>query len=110
MKKLYSLIVAMDNQSICISGKLIFVTANSILLETTRIFNQFTSLNIYLDAVTHSDSSGVALLISWIRTANNTHKKIIFNDIPNQMLSIASASDVDKLLFMHINTADRFKY
>ena len=110
MKKLYSLIVDMNNKSIHINEKLIFATANSILLKINYIFNRLTTLNIDLNAVNHGDRFSIALLISWIRNINNLHKELIFNNIPNQILSIASASDLDRLLSIHINTLDRFKY
>lgn len=98
MSELYSLAVDADNKLIRVSGELSFATVNSVLVQTNSVFETVTDLNIDLAAVTRSDSAGVALLIDWMRTASKSHKKIVFHNIPEQMLAIAGASGLDELL------------
>lgn len=97
-KTLFSLNFDADKQIIHVSGELSFATVNSVLSQSNEVFAPAADLNIDLAAVTRSDSAGVALLIDWIRTANRSHKKIVFQNIPAQMLAIASASGFDELL------------
>lgn len=51
-----------------------------------------------LENVTHSDSSGVALLIAWTRMFKQRNQKIRFVDLPTQMLAIIRVSDLEKIL------------
>jgi phospholipid transport system transporter-binding protein len=60
--------------------------------------DQSRDLAIDLNAVSRSDSAGVALLIEWMRQAKKNSKTIRFNNIPEQMHEIAMVSGVDKML------------
>ena len=60
--------------------------------------NQSSNLVINLNAVSRSDSAGVALLIEWTRQAKQFQKHIRFNNIPQQMHEIAEVTGVDKML------------
>jgi phospholipid transport system transporter-binding protein len=55
-------------------------------------------LTFNLEHVTQSDSSGVALLISWTRMLNQCGQKICFVRLPSQMLAIIQVSDLEKIL------------
>lgn len=94
----FSLTLDTNKQIIQVGGELSFATVNAVLSQTKNMFESVTYLNIDLAAVTRSDSAGVALLIDWMRTAKDASKKIVFHNIPAQMLEIASASGLDELL------------
>jgi phospholipid transport system transporter-binding protein len=94
----FSLSFDADKQIIHVSGELSFATVNTVLSQSKNVFAPVTDLNIDLAAVTRSDSAGVALLVDWMRTAKDASKKIVFHNIPAQMLAIASASGLDELL------------
>lgn len=51
-----------------------------------------------LEEVTQSDSSGVALLIAWMRLVQSKNKKIQFINLPKQMLAIIKVADLEKIL------------
>jgi phospholipid transport system transporter-binding protein len=97
-KELFSLSFDADKQLIQVSGELSFATVKKVLAKTKEVFGPAAELNIDLADVTRSDSAGVALLIDWMRTANSEQKKIVFQNIPAQMIAIASASGLDELL------------
>ena len=81
-----------------VSGELTFATVNDILGPAQNLFESITDLDIDLADVTRSDSAGLALLIDWMRRAKTDNKKIVFHNIPAQMLAIANASGLDELL------------
>lgn len=81
-----------------VSGELTFATIKDILEPSQLLFGSITALDIDLTDVTRSDSAGLALLINWMRIAKTDNKKITFHNIPAQMLAIADASGLDKLL------------
>ena len=55
-------------------------------------------LTFNLEQVTQSDSSGVALLITWTRMLKQRDQKIRFVALPTQMLSIIRVSNLEKIL------------
>jgi len=94
----FSLTFDADKHVIRVGGELSFATVNDVLLQSNEVFKPVDALTIDLSAVTRSDSAGVALLVSWMRTAKNSNKKIAFHHIPAQMLAIAGASGLDEWL------------
>jgi phospholipid transport system transporter-binding protein len=55
-------------------------------------------LTFNLERITQSDSSGVALLISWTRMLKQRNQKVRFVAIPVQMLAIVRLSELEKIL------------
>lgn len=81
-----------------LSGELSFSTVNQVLKQSEILFEPIVDLDIDLAEVNRSDSAGLALLVHWIRFAKRKNKKIVFHNIPAQMLAIADASGLDELL------------
>lgn len=55
-------------------------------------------LTFNLERVTQSDSSGVALLISWTRMLKQRDQKIRFVALPAQMRAIIRLSELEEIL------------
>lgn len=98
MSHLYSVNIDKTTDIVRVSGELTFETVREAVSQTDRLFQSLKILDIDLSGVSRSDSAGVALLIHWIRTSNESNKKIIFHNIPSQMLAIADASGLSELL------------
>jgi phospholipid transport system transporter-binding protein len=98
MNDSYSIVLNAETNIIKMAGELTFSTVGTALTETEELFTSITDLDIDLADVSHSDSAGLALLVHWVRTAKTNNKKIVFHNIPSQILSIADASGLDKLL------------
>lgn len=81
-----------------ICGDLTFTTVSGLLSSARDMFASLVKLDIDLAKVSSSDSAGLALLIDWMRLAKQNNKKIIFHNIPEQMLAMARASGLDELL------------
>jgi len=81
-----------------VSGPLQFDTVTRIREAGLRLLGDHRSLVLDLGQVTRADSAGVALLIEWMREARLRSKQIHFENIPEQMLAIARAGNVDRLL------------
>ena len=47
-----------------------------------------------------SDSSGLALIIEWIKLARQHNKKIHFLHLSKELMSIANAAGLDKLIML----------
>lgn len=83
-----------------ISGELSFNTVNAVLTqsETTIFAHPATRLDLDLGDVTRADSAGLALLIQWMRMARAASCEIRFHHLPEQLLAIARAGELDGLL------------
>ncbi len=87
-----------DN-TIKISGALIFATVSSLWEQSKKLFTTpAKQLFFDFDAVTQSDSAGVALLLAWIRIARVQQKEISFLSLPEQMRAIARVSGLEAIL------------
>jgi len=82
-----------------VSGELTFATVMKLHGKAVPLFEmQGGDLVVDLAAVNRADSAGLALLIEWMRWANKRGVSIAFRAIPDQLLAIATASDLDELL------------
>ena len=89
-----------DNK-LTVSGELNFQTVPSLVKQSVAMLAQgdaATELVVDLQGVGRSDSSGVALMIEWMRHAEARNKGIRFQNIPSQMQSIARVCGVDEIL------------
>jgi len=98
MTEPYLITIEAKTNLIRLAGDLTFATANEVLKQAEELFKPITSLDIDLSGITRSDSSGLALLVHWIRQARHENKKITFHNVPAKMLVIATASGLDELL------------
>lgn len=89
-----------DDGNLSLKGAINHQTIPELLKLSNKYFNNREPKDIVIDLkdVTLSDSSGVALLIEWMRQASRRQKNIRFLNIPQQMLEIAKVSGVDKIL------------
>lgn len=82
-----------------VSGELTFATVMKLHGKAMPLFQQQgEDLTVDLSAVSRADSAGLALLIEWMRWANQRGVTIAFRAIPDQLRAIATASDLDELL------------
>lgn len=83
---------------LALEGELNFATVTRLLGEAQRLFEQSEEIHIDLQAISRSDSAGLALLVEWMRNAQQLGKPIQFLNIPPQMLAIARVSSLDQVL------------
>ncbi len=81
-----------------IEGDLDFQSVAALWQQARRSFRQQPALRIDLAGVNHSDSSGVALLVDWLRQARERGQDLQFVNIPAQMQAIVRVAGLDGLL------------
>lgn len=89
---------SLGNGRFIVSGELSFATAEQALEEGIRLFEHFQELDLDLAHIGRSDSAGLAVLIEWISRANRDGKEIHFRNLPQQLLALATISEVENLL------------
>lgn len=81
-----------------VAGSLSFNNVADLLSHSAVFFKKSESLVFDLGNVENADSSGLALLVEWVKMAKQSGQSLSFQRIPKQMLDIARLSDLDELL------------
>jgi phospholipid transport system transporter-binding protein len=80
-------------------GALTFRTARSALqLGAEAIPAAAASLVIDCAGLHACDSAGLAVLIEWLRRARSLHKQLHYEELPEELRSLARISDLEPLL------------
>lgn len=87
-----------DEQRYRLCGELTFGTVVKLLRDSRDVFRRGANFTFNLEGVTHSDSAGLALLVEWLRIARENSVKLIFINIPAQMLALARVAGVDGMV------------
>ena len=94
---------ALGKGRFAVIGVLDFATVPTLHQSSAELFSQHDDLSIDLAAVERSDSSGVALLIDWLRQAQQQQQAIRFDNIPEQMQAIIRVADLTAILIGDAN-------
>lgn len=87
-----------DNK-ISVAGPLNFDTVPQLKLKANQFLKQLSGdVTFDLAKVTRCDSAALALLTVWTYAARRQNKKIVFVDLPKQLLDIAKLSGLDRIL------------
>ena len=81
-----------------VGGLLDATTVTRLLEDGQTRFHGISNVTIDLGGVTESDSSGLALLLEWLRLARKGNQRIRFDHVPQQIIALARISEVDDLL------------
>jgi phospholipid transport system transporter-binding protein len=82
-----------------VNGELTFKTVTAVLEQSRPLLDAAQGwLVMELAGVSRVDSAGLALLIQWMRMAEARSVDILFRHVPEQLLAIARASDLEKIL------------
>jgi len=88
---------ASENQFV-INGDLIFSTVGAIYEQHKRLFeNNENAIEISFAGVQRADSSGLALIIEWLRCAQQLDRPLVFTHVPQQIIDLAKLSSLDDL-------------
>jgi len=81
-----------------VGGLLDATTVTRLLEDGQTRFHGVSDVIVDLGGVTESDSSGLALLLEWLRLARKGNQRIRFEHVPQQIIALARISEVDDLL------------
>ncbi|MEN8259537.1 MAG: STAS domain-containing protein [Pseudomonadota bacterium] len=81
-----------------LKGDLDFTSVNRVLSKTEALFEKNSDITLDFNDVNRTDSAGLALLVEWVRNARKQKRKITFENLPPQMISIAKMSGLDAML------------
>lgn len=87
-----------------VSGVLDASTVTRVLSQSGALFRGLPHVKLDLAAVSASDSSGLALLLEWLRLARVSDQRIQLDNIPEQIMALARISEVEALLMQNGNS------
>jgi phospholipid transport system transporter-binding protein len=93
--------VTFQNNILSLSGELDFSNVMSVYQKSMQHFDHCDEYTIDFSNLKDSNSSGLALIIEWIKFAKHSNKPIHFKSISPELMSIAKASGLDKLLLFN---------
>jgi len=84
------------NGNVSVSGEITFFTVNDAL--SFEVLSDKPDVIINLGGVTRSDSSGLALMIHWLREAKEKQINLKFEAIPEKLFALAKVSNLDEII------------
>lgn len=87
-----------QNGHLQVCGVLSFATVPKLRDLGNQMMIKSAELVFDFKKVTHSDSSGLALLTAWTRYASQLKKTLRFINIPVQLVDVARLSNLDDVL------------
>lgn len=93
--------ISQNQDSLLIAGQLDFDTVVSLWNDSLPLIKNRQKLDFNFSQVSSADSAALALLIEWLKYAKRENKSISFQDIPAQLMAIASVADIADLLKAH---------
>lgn len=87
-----------EEKIIALAGDLTFTTVTKVFADIKTSFKTAVITGIDLSQVKHSDSAGLALLLSLLRDARHHHCGFHLYNIPNNLFALAQVVGVDKVL------------
>jgi len=85
-----------DSGNVSVSGEITFFTINDAL--SFKVLTGGPDVVINLSGVTRSDSSGLALMVHWLREAKEKQINLKFEAIPEKLFALAKVSNLDEIL------------
>ncbi len=87
-----------SDDAFALSGNIDFNNVNQLYEIGIEAFEKQKTIFIDLGHIHKSDSSGLALLVAWIRYANQMQKQLHFKNMPSCMYHFSRVCGVDSLL------------
>ncbi|EKD70490.1 MAG: hypothetical protein ACD_46C00522G0005 [uncultured bacterium] len=79
-------------------GELDMSNVMSVYQKSMGYLSQCEEMSFDFSQLKSSDSSGLALMIEWLKLAKLKQKKITFTNLSAELLSIARAARLDKII------------
>lgn len=90
--------IAFRDNKFHITGELDFANVMAIYKKSLLQMHDQATLTFDFSSLKSSNSAGFALIVEWIKFAKSQNKPICFENLSDDLLSIAKTSGMDKLI------------
>lgn len=87
--------IRQNNNNYSIEGELTFNSLNRRTIPSSGFLKKTDAVLVDLEKVKAADSAGLALLLEWIKHSKLYDTKLVFKNIPHQLLTLATLSGLD---------------
>jgi phospholipid transport system transporter-binding protein len=87
-----------DARSYGVNGAMTFESVSDLWRQSEDMFSGEGVFQIDLAQVTRTDSAGLALMVEWLREASRRGARIEFLNMPEQLLSLVGAANLEDVL------------
>ena len=94
----FELLAGAAGEPFRLAGVASLATARALLERGTALFGRQPEVELDLSQVTHADSAGLAVLLTWLERARRGGQQLRYRSVPAQLLGIARISGVEELL------------
>jgi phospholipid transport system transporter-binding protein len=94
-----------DTRSFGVHGAMTFDSVTDLWRQSIDMFSSENVFQIDLATVTHIDSAGLALLVEWLREAVRKGARVEFLNMPDQMLALVGAANLETVLKGKLDSA-----
>jgi phospholipid transport system transporter-binding protein len=84
-----------NDENYFIEGELTLASLTKKTMPSFDFLKKSSKICMDLDKVTAADSAGLALLLEWIKHSKKCSTELVFKNIPYQLLTLATLSDLD---------------
>ena len=81
-----------------LSGELDFTTVSAVLVHRGAGMRPGRDIRVDLAGVTRVDSAGLVLMIDWLRESDRAGLSIVYENVPEQLQTIARVCGLDGIL------------
>lgn len=83
---------------ILVAGELNFLNAPQLRQQGKSLMRDKSDVVFDFEGVSHGNSAGLALLVSWARDAKRSGKSVVFKRLPKKLLMAARSSGLQNVL------------
>ena len=94
----FELAAGAAGQPLRLAGVASLATARALLERGSALFGTQPQVELDLSGVTHADSAGLAVLLTWLERARRNGQALRYTSIPPQLRGIARISGVEEML------------
>jgi len=94
----FELVAGAAGQPFRLAGVASLATARALLERGSALFGALAQVELDLSAVTHADSAGLAVLLTWLERARRGGRVLRYRGMPAQLRGIARISAVEEML------------
>ena len=90
--------ITLSQNSFLVEGSINFDTAVSLWTTSLPLLKNSKELLFDFSNVIKANSAALALLLEWIKYARDEQKKIVFQHLPSQLISVATVAGISQFL------------
>lgn len=87
-----------NRQELCVTGRIELSNVMQACASGKALIDMVSKVSVNLLGLEYADSSTLAMLVDWVRSAKVQHKDIVFYNVPQRVLDLSRVCGLDYIL------------